>query len=262
MKKTSTLLLVTSFVLGILLTSCGAQELNSKAEKSATAFYNDLQKKDYAAALALCSNKAFSKDTKESWTKAFEANAGLLGELKSFKKTSGFNVQTSTSVGTTVITIYDVEWQYGKSQDSVILIKEKDGSMKLYRYTWQHSHTKYLEEVAASEKEANKYMDAVKTGNYDAAIALCSEEALKATPKDNWASFLNKAVDKLGNISAYSILKDSSTYTIAAKGNAGTGNYYDIFVQTQRGDNKVTEKIVFFQKNYEEPIKLMGHFFL
>ncbi|MEO6719440.1 MAG: hypothetical protein ABIN67_03700 [Ferruginibacter sp.] len=262
MKKTSTLLFGISFLLGILLTSCGAQELNSNAEKTATAFYNDLQKKDYAAALALCSNKAFSKDTQEDWTKAFQRNAGLLGELKSFKKTSGFNVQTSTSVGTTVITIYDVEWQYGKSQDSVVLIKEKDGGMKLYRYTWQHSKAKYLEEVAASEKVASKYMDAVKTGNYDAAIALLSEEALKATPKDNWASFLNKAVDQLGNISAYNILKDSSSYNIAATGNAGKGNYYDIFVQTQRGDNKVKEKVVFFQKNYEEPLKLLGHFFL
>ncbi|HRI22606.1 MAG TPA: hypothetical protein PLA68_16715 [Panacibacter sp.] len=262
MKTRSNQLLAVTLGLGIFLTSCSAGELNTKAEESARNFYTDLQKKDYSAALTLCSDKAFEADTKEAWTKGLQRNSILLGDVKSFTKTSGFNVATSTSIGTTVTITYDVQWQYGKSQDSVVLIKEKDGSMKVYRYAWAHKDPKYLTEISESENEANQYMQAVKSGNYDAAIALCSAEALKATPKENWASFLENATNKLGNISNYSVLKDSSTYNIDAKGAAGKGNYYDIYVKSNRGSNEVMEKMVFFQKNYDEPVKLAGHYFL
>ncbi|HRH50805.1 MAG TPA: hypothetical protein PLP23_18780 [Panacibacter sp.] len=262
MKKRSNQLFALTLCLGIFLTSCGAGEMNTKAEETATNFYTDLQKKDYTTALTLCSDKAFEADTKEAWIKSLQRNSILLGDVKTFTKTSGFNVETSTSTGTTVTVTYDVQWQYGKSQDSVILIKEKDGSMKVYRYAWLHKEPKYATEITESEKEATQYMDAVKSGNYDAAIALCSDEALKATPKENWAAFLNNAANKLGSISNYSVIKDSSTYNIGAKGESGEGNYYDIYIKSNRGNNEVMEKVVFFQKNYDEPIKLAGHYFL
>ena len=262
MKKSTNYLLVIASSLLIFLSSCGAGELNTKAEATANNFYTNLQKKDYTAVLNLCSDKAFVANTKDEWTKGLERNSILLGDVKSFTKTSDFNISTSTETGTTVSVTYDVQWQYGKSQDSVVLIKEKDGSMKVYRYEWEHKDPKYITEVIESEKEASQYMDAVKAGNYDAAIALCSEEALKATPKDNWASFLDNAANKLGNISSYSVLKDSSVYNIGTNGESGEGNYYDIYVKTKRGNNDVTEKITFFQKNYNEPLKLAGHNFL
>ncbi|MEP7317895.1 MAG: hypothetical protein ABI921_04125, partial [Panacibacter sp.] len=84
MKKRSNQLLALALSFGIFLTSCGAGELNTKAEESATTFYNDLQKKDYPAILALCSDKSFAADSKEAWTKSFERNAALLGDVRSF----------------------------------------------------------------------------------------------------------------------------------------------------------------------------------
>ena len=246
----------------VFFISCNANELDKKAEATATNFYQDLQKKDYKDAIALCSSKAFADDTKDAWELALKKNNVLLGELKSYTKTSGFNIQTSTSVGTTVIVTYDVQWQYGMSKDSVVLVKEKDGAMKVYRYAWDHTKSKYLEEVAESEKQAAQYMDAIKAGNYDAALRLCSDSALLATPAETWKSFFDKAAKQVGPIANYSVLKDSSYYNILTKGESGTGNYYDIYVKSNRNGNDVTEKIIFFQKNYDEPVKLVGHTFL
>jgi hypothetical protein len=191
-----------------------------------------------------------------------EKNAGLLGNIVSFKKTSGFNVSVSTFSGTTIIMTYDVQWQYGKSSDSVLLVKDKGDIMKIYRYSWKHSGTKYVSELNESGKQARKYMDAIKAGNYSAAVDLCSAEALAITPKDKWTSLLENAAAKLGPVSGYQILSDSSAYTISAQGGAGKGNYYDIIIQSDRNNSKVMEKVVFFQKDYTEPVKLTGHFFL
>src|ERR1700712_6049683 len=113
MKKIFSLPLVAAlFISGVIFSSCGAGESNKKAEETADAFYRDLQSKSYDSALNLCSDKAFSESPRSAWKKVFQRNAGLLGELKSFKKTSGFNIATSTSAGTTVSVAYDVEWQY------------------------------------------------------------------------------------------------------------------------------------------------------
>ncbi len=262
MKKTFLQLVVVALAVGTFFTSCGAGKLNNKAEETATAFYNHLQSKSYDSALNLCSEKAFGKYDKAQWTKAFEKNAALLGEIKSFKKTSGFNIESSTSFGTTVAIAFDVQWQYGKSQDSVLLIKEKDGSMKVYRYTWLHSDTKYLTELDESEKKATDYLNNVKAGNFAGAAALCSELALKITPKEQWIGFLEKAAGKYGAMTSYNVIRDSCGYNISGKGDAGFGNYYDIIIESNRGSGKMMEKIVFFQKNYEDPVKLTGHYFL
>ncbi len=262
MKKISSQLLIAALAFTTVLTSCGAGETNKKAEATATNFYNDLKKKDFDAALNLCSDRAFNDDKKETWKKYMERNSGLLGEMKTFTKTSDFNISTSTSNGTTVSLTFDVQWEFGKSSDSLVLLKDKDGSMKVLRYAWEHKDAKYMSQLSASEKEAGQYMEAVKEGNYDAAIHFCSEDALKATPKETWAATLNAAVTQLGSISKYSIIKDSSNYNIGSTGDLGKGNYYQVVVQSDRGGNKVMEKIVFFQKNYGEPVKLTGHYFL
>lgn len=257
------LLILSALLSGISFTSCNSGELNDKAEATADNFYKDLQEKRYDSALALCSPKAFVDDSKESWTKGLEKNAGILGNITSFKKLSGFNIQSSTSVGTTVTVVYDVNWQYGKSQDSLIMIKEKDGSMKVYSYRWNHKTASYLTEMNASEKQADEYMSAIKSGNFDAAINLCSEVALQITPRENWKQFFNTATAKLGTMSGYKIVADSTRFNISSNGASGKGNYYDVFVKTDRANNgKVLEKIVFFQKSYDDPLKLVGHFFL
>ncbi|MEO8769450.1 MAG: hypothetical protein ABI402_05180 [Ferruginibacter sp.] len=262
MKSTTIKFFVLAMLAGTLFISCNANDLEKKAEATAINFYQDLQKKDYKTAVSLCSDKAFADDTKGAWELALKKNTVLLGELKSFTKTSGFNIQTSTSLGTTVIVTYDVQWQYGMSKDSVILIKEKDGNMKVYRYAWDHTKSKYLAEVAESEKQAAQYMDAIKSGNYDAALKLCSDSALRATAPETWKSFFDKASEQLGTISNYSVLRDSSYYNILTKGQSGEGNYYDIYVKSNRNGADVMEKITFFQKDYDEPVKLVGHTFL
>jgi len=263
MKKIFSLPLVAALLIGgLILTSCGAGDANKKAEETASAFYKDLQKKSFDSAMTFLSEKALIGTSEEKWLRVFRRNSGLLGELRSFTKTSGFNIATSTSAGTTVSVGYDVEWQYGKSSDSLYLVKEKDGSMKIYRYTWKHSGANYMTDLEKSEKHATQYMEAIKSGNLGNAIGMCSEQALKATPKENWEAFLHQADARYGQLTSFTIKNDSTGYNIATEGDAGKGNYYDVFMDSKRGDRTVTEKIVFFQKNYEDPIQLIGHYFL
>jgi hypothetical protein len=102
-------------------------------------------------------------------------------------------------------------------------------------------------------------MAAVKKHDYNTAIAFLSEDALKATPKDDWIDFFENANERLGDINNYTVMRDSSSYNISATGNAGKGNYYDIYIQTDRATAKTMEIITFFQKNYDEPAKMIGH---
>ncbi len=261
MKRSSTFFFATLFI-SITLASCDYGKLKTKAEETATAFYTDLQKQDYKAALALCSSHAFTTDTKEAWDSSFKRNAGLLGELKGFTKTVEPVVVETSNLGTTVAIVYDVQWQYGKSKDSVVFVKEKDGTMKMSRHTWDYKDAKFLAEANESEKVAGQYMQAVKSGDYSTATGFCADVALKVTSKEQWAQFLQKATTVLGTVSDYKIVTDSTRYNIASTGDAGKGNYYDIVIQSQRGEKPVMEKMVFFQKTYNEPLKLTGHWFL
>lgn len=253
---------VLTMVSCVVLTSCGAGELNKKASITANDFYKAVQKKDYDAALGFCSDKAFAVDSKEQWMRGMKKNVVLLGDIQSFKETNGFNIATSTATGTTVTVTFDVQWKYGTSKDSVILVKEKDGSMKVSGYRWQHQAATYLTELEKSSKEAGQYMDAIKKGDYDAALNFCSEDALKTTPATAWKSFLDNAASKLGTVSGYGVVTDSCRYAIAVDGGSGPGNYYDVYIKSKRGGNDVMEKIVFFQKTYDDPVRLVGHSFL
>jgi len=247
--------------IAFFLISCNAGKLNDKAVDTANAFYRNLQQKNYDSALYFCSEKAFGAQDKAGWIKLFQRNNALLGELQSFAKTSSFNVAASTSTGTTVTLSFDLQWQYGKAVDSLYLIKEKDGSMKIYRYTWQHSGAAYIDAMTNSQKLAGEYMTAIKDHNYESALALCSPAALAVTPAKEWVGFLNNADAKMGTVAGYTIIKDSTTYNIEGPGDLGKGNYYKVFVQSERGDYKVLEKLLFFQKNFDEPVKLGGHSF-
>ncbi len=262
MKKSITSLSFVVIALAIVFASCHPAQLNKKAEETANAFYTAMQNKHYDSALAYCSAKGFDANEKEAMKTMLQKNEGLLGQLKSFTKTSDFNIATSTSVGTTVAMVYNLQWQYGKSQDSVMTIKDADGSMKIYNYQWQHTEGAYLSELGISQKQANEYMESIKADNYEAAISLCSQHALITTPKEQWIAFLDNAKNQLGAISNYHIIADSCTYDINTNGDSGNGNYYDVVVETERPTGKVKEKIVFFQKDYTDPLKLAGHSFL
>ncbi len=262
MKKRITLLFTSAvFIIGFF-SACNSGKLNERARTSAEAFYKSLQEKKYDSALELISSKGLEADSKEKWIRGFERNNTLLGKLISFTKTSDFNIQTSMSIGTTVIVAYETTWQYGISKDSLTMIEDKGGSMKIYNYHFRHQKADYISAVSESEKQAGQYMNDVKSGNYDAAIDFCAESALAVTPRGTWKKFLDNASRQLGPVKSFDIVKDSSTYAVRSQGQAGPGNYYDIYIKSNRANNTSMEKIVFYQKDYEMPVKLVGHTFL
>jgi hypothetical protein len=262
MKKISFSFFMVLLVSVMTLTSCDAGKVNEKAEATGNRFYTFLQQKNYDSALTLCSDKAFQTEGNDAWIKSFKRNAGLLGGLVSFTKTSGMNINVATTSGTTTAVTYDVQWEFGQSKDSLLFVKDKGGEVKIYRYSWQHSNTKYMSGMDESEKQAEQYMNAIQNENYPAALDLCAEEAFKLSPKQQWIVFYENSAQKLGKLEKFKVLADSSTYAIAGTGQIGKGNYYDVLVDVSRPSGTAKEKLVFFQKQYNEPLKLAGHFFL
>src|ERR1700759_557047 len=118
MKYKANKLVVIILSLSLLFVACNPVAVNKKAEQTANTFFNDLQKKNFDSAASLLSSRALKNDDKKAWLKVFHDNNIIMGDIRSFTKTSGFNIYTSTEFGTVVKVAYDVQWQYGKSVDS------------------------------------------------------------------------------------------------------------------------------------------------
>lgn len=243
-----------------ILQSCGANKDNGNAEKSMNAFYDALVKGDVTLALKNCSSSAFAQgEDSAAWRSAIENNLGLLGKMQSYNKTSGWNINKSTETGTQVSMTYDVVYEYGKSTDSVTMIKDPDGMMRLLNYQWNLRDAKYIENINEAEKISSQYMDAMRTHNYDECYALCGYKALEVTPKEEWLAMLISTNDQTGAVTGYEIDHDQSHCNIASQGGAGAGNYYDIHVNTDTEAGKVSETFNLYQPTYNDPLKIVSH---
>ncbi|MBC8046117.1 MAG: hypothetical protein H7Y00_04930 [Fimbriimonadaceae bacterium] len=247
------------FITLIILASCGANKRNESAEQSANAFYTALQAGNVDEALNSCSKDAFSTETREQWNQAVSNNLGLLGKLKSFDKKSGWNISTSTETGTQVIVKYDVVYEYGKSEDSLTMIKDDDGVMRILNYHWNLKSARYLDGITESEKITGMYMDAVAEKNYELAYALCGYKAIEITSKEEWVSMLANTSNAAGDMTNYTVDTEKSHCSIAAEGGAGKGNYYDVYVTSNCANGTVHETFTLFQPHYDEGVKVIAH---
>lgn len=252
----------TRYIIGIgfllLLSSCGAGDLYQKASVTANAFYGNLQHKDFPAAVSLCSKVGFDSVTKKEWIDMLKSDDVILGDIKLFKQVNGFNISAETGKGTRVRIAFDVDWQYGKSSDTLTLVRDDDGVMRVNGYRWRPISALYLNNLHTAELISQKYMAALKQNDPDAAVNLCSADALKITPREEWKKVLAKVAEN-GTLNNYTVITDSAMSRIHAPGSNGIGNYYDIPLRTQRGSTSMVEKVIFFQKDYDDSLRLIGY---
>jgi len=59
------------------------------------------------------------------------------------------------------------------------------------------------ESVEKSGKTAEEFYAALKEDNFDKAVSFCSEEALKANPKEEWVTLLKSRKEKTGKLLSF-----------------------------------------------------------
>jgi len=256
MKRNTPLLFIISV---FLLSACGANKKNEASEATTVAFYNALQQKNFDVALQQFSATAFDASGLETVNASLKNNSVLLGDLTSFEKKSGWNISTSTSEGTRVTVVYDVQYTNGLSLDSLTLIAEEDGSMKIISYKWKFQQADYVDNLVKSETLARNYMDQVVSGNYAAAYDFVGYQGKEAATLEAWTAMLAGTSADAGPVSGYEVDAERSGVEIYGEDAANPGNYYSIIIRTNCSNGAVQESLLFFQPDYDSEPMLINH---
>lgn len=91
------------------------------------------------------------------------------------------------------------------------------------------------ESVEKSDKTAEEFYAAIKDDNFDKAVSFCSEEALKANPKEEWIALLKARKEKTGKLLSF------QRYAFETKTNNGV-------TKTELKYNVTYEKMKFYEK--------------
>jgi hypothetical protein len=242
------------------LDACGASADNESAEENAIAFYNNLKEGNIDAALNSCSNAAFTNDeNRDAWKKSLQNNLGLLGNITSYEKTSGWNINKSTESGTTLVMAYDVTYEHGKSTDTLRFIKDDDGVMRIFNYSWIHKDAKYSINADISAKLITSYMEALKAGNYAACYAMAGYAGTQTSTEQQWTDMLTNTALATGAVNNFTVYGDKTEINIGAQGASGPGNYYLVHVLTECVNGKVEEEFMLYQPTYNDAPKIISH---
>lgn len=250
-----------SFCIGMLMLSgCGANADNASAEKTSDTFYQSLMNGNVDEALNYCSQSAFAAgDDRDAWKSAIVNNLGLLGKMQSYKKTSGWNIEKSTERGTQVTTSYEVVYESGKAIDSLTLVKDEDGVMRILNYRWDVKEARYLDAMKNAESIVSQYMENLKNKSYNTCYTLCGYIGAESSPEDKWVGMLATTSAQTGEMSSFEIDQTQTYSYIAAEGNAGKGNYYEVYAISNCGIGSVSEVFNLFQPSFNEPVKIISH---
>ncbi|HAE34507.1 MAG: hypothetical protein H6548_02860 [Chitinophagales bacterium] len=241
----------------IALISCGSSEKNAGAQESATRFYEALKAGNVDAAVLEIEPGVF--DDMEPVKKALNNNLALLGNLQSYEKSSGWNINTSTESGTTVYVLFKVEYAHGTSADSLTFHEGEDGQMRLIGYNWKFTQADYLDNIHASEEMATHYMEMVRDGHYDMAYGMVGYQGAAATDQTKWTQMLSSTSAAAGGIQEFSIDQNQSTVNIYGQEAEVPGNYYTVVINTVCANGSIRENLLFYQPDFGSDIKLVNH---
>lgn len=248
------------FVVALFIFSaCGANKKNEASDATTTAFYQALQQENFDVALEQFSPTAFDAAGLQQVQASLRNNSVLLGALSTFEKKSGWNISTSTSEGTTVTVVFDVHYANGHSLDSLTLIAEEDGSMKIISYQWKFQQADYVDNLVKSEALARNYMDQVIAGDYSAAYGFVGYQGKEAASLEEWTAMLSGTSADAGPVSGYEVDAERSGVEIYGSDAANPGNYYSIIVRTNCANGVVQESLLFFQPDYDSEPQLINH---
>ena len=247
------------FILSVSLAfiSCGSSEKNAGAEESAIRFYDALKAGNVDAAVLEIEPGVF--DDMEPIKKALQNNLALLGNLQSYEKSSGWNINTSTETGTTVYVKFDVTYSNGSSEDSLTFREGKDRSMHLIGYNWRFIQADYLDNMHACEDMAMRYMEMVKDGQYETAYSMVGYQGAAATDQTKWTQMLSSTSAAAGGIQEFSIDQNQSTVNIYGQEAEVPGNYYTVVINTVCANGSIRENLLFYQPDFGSDIKLVNH---
>lgn len=246
-----------------VLSGCGLGHAEKEARQVADRFYQALEKGDAAEAAGYCETD--ESQTKQMWKNVFSGNMDKLGKVTYYIPSSGFHVSISTdSAGRKawiVSLAYKVDFEYGKTDDSLHLIKHGDSSFKIYKYDPVTVESRLKDEYNDAGKLALEFMQDVQQHNTDAALGLCGYSAFKKNSPDDWKNFIEQENELLGNVISYEIdPTNSEAFPNNDDPNVGHGNVYRIIINTTRDKGMQMEHLEIFQPTYNDSLRVIGYF--
>jgi hypothetical protein len=255
--KTRIKTVCTGLVLAVMfLAGCGLAADNKQAREIATKFYDALKAGDLVAAASYCGTDATMNAA--AWQEIFAQNQNTMGRVTAYESAGGFNVSQSGGKSTVIIT-YDVNYEYGKSADSLIMINLGEGFL-VYEYKPVIVEARFQEEMAKSKSLVMSYLQALQSGDHAKALGFVGYSGASMHPAEEWDAFymlMNAEAGRIGNIQ---ILDDAClAYLNDVHSEAGTGNIYSIKVNTTNDRMMVSHQVDVYQPEFGQDLKIIAH---
>ena len=255
MKKYIRLTLVSLFIVTVLA-GCGLSADNKAAQETVEQFYDALKDGNTALAASLCGTD--TKMTTKAWEDILATNINSMGKVTSYEKGSGFNVSKKNRTSTVKL-LYSVNYEDGKSSDSLELVNKGDG-FKLYVYNPVLIQATYQDEMNRAEGNVNAYFKALQNSEFQTALGYVGYTGIEKHSTDEWLNFYRYAETKGGMITEYTIDKTASkSFLHTPHSEAGMGNTYSFLIKTIRNNNEIYEHVDLFQPKYGDPLLIVGH---
>ncbi len=241
--------------------SCGLTDDKQAAELVAAKFYDALKTGNEQTAASFCAIDSIM--TLQALSAVLNQNMNSLGKVTAYKHAGQFDVTKNADAGrggsSTIHLVYNVDYEYGKTTDSLTLIKKGKSELKIYKYQPRIKEAKFEDELAQAQNLASEYLRALNSNNYEAAMNYIGYSGATAHAESEWNNFFIWRSAST-SLTVLTINKDeSAAYINEEHEEAGKGNIYLIVINTMQNQIPVTEEIQFFQPAFGQPLKIIAH---
>ena len=235
---------------------CGLASDNSAAKDVAAKFYDALKTGDVATAASYCGTDETMSS--QAWQDLFTQNLNTMGKVTGYESGSGFNV-SKEGEKSTVRVAYDVDYEYGKSIDSLTIISLGD-DFKVFVYSPKIKEAKFQDELAKAKAIATDYLIALKAGDHAKAMSYIGYSGTSKHTSDEWNNFYVYVENSAGPMTGMQINEDACVaYLNDDHEEAGHGNLYSVVYTTIHSGMTLTNQIDFFQPKFDDELKIIAH---
>lgn len=239
-----------------ILSGCGLASDNSAAKEVAAKFYDALKSGDVATAASYCGTDETM--TNQAWQDLFKQNLNTMGNVTGYKSSSGFNVSKEGGRSTVKVS-YNVDYQFGKSIDSLTLVSSGE-DFKVFVYSPQIKEAKFQDELAKAKVIATDYLTALKGGDHAKALTYVGYSGSSMHTVDEWNKFFGFVESNVGPITDIQIDDTAcAAYLNNDHEEAGHGNVYSVIFTTTHNGTTLSNQVDLFQPKFGDDLKIIAH---
>ena len=249
---------ISFFFCCVFFFSCGLKKDREDAEKISLQFYDALKANNIDQAMHYWSG---SEDDSRLMRKILEDHLSVYGNLKSVTPLGGFDVSTEGAGASRMSTVklaYHTEYEFGKTRDSLTLIKSGDSLFYITFYKYREEESAMAKQIASAREISAGYLDKIQKGNYEEALSYCGYSAFDSTSQTAWTETLSARSMQTGTMSNYSIDGDATQYFTPSDEN-DHGKYYTVHAESNCPTGNLTETITLYAPSYTSDVKIVSH---